>query len=116
MKVRYQADADLNEIIVTATVRRAPQIDFRTASAAGLRGLTDLEVLELAAQAGRLLVTHDQTTMPQQFAEFIAGQQSAGLLVVPQHLTVREVVDELILIWTVTEAEEWLNRICYLPL
>jgi hypothetical protein len=54
--------------------------------------------------------------MPQQFAEFIGGQQRTGLLVVPQHLTVREVADELILIWTVTEVEEWLNRICYLPL
>lgn len=62
MKVRYQADADLNEIIVTATVRHAPQIDSRTASAAGLRDLIDLEGLEIAAQAGRLLVTHDQTT------------------------------------------------------
>ena len=32
MKTRFQADADLNQIIVTATIRRVIDIDFRTAS------------------------------------------------------------------------------------
>jgi len=32
MKVRFQADADLNQIIVAASLRRAPEVDFRTAS------------------------------------------------------------------------------------
>lgn len=32
MKVRYQADADLNEDIVTGIQRRAPEIDFQTAA------------------------------------------------------------------------------------
>ncbi len=41
MKVRFQADADLNQIIVSATVRRVIDVDFRTASAAGLAGLSD---------------------------------------------------------------------------
>ena len=34
MKVRFQADADLNEIIVEALLRREPSIDFCTATAA----------------------------------------------------------------------------------
>lgn len=29
MKIRFQADADLNQIIVLATVRREPSIDFQ---------------------------------------------------------------------------------------
>jgi len=36
MKIRFQADADLNQIILLATVRREPSIDFQTAEAAGL--------------------------------------------------------------------------------
>jgi hypothetical protein len=36
MPIRFQADADLNQIIVSAVVRRAPAIDFRTATTAGL--------------------------------------------------------------------------------
>ena len=43
--VRFQADADLNQIIVAALVRRSPGVDFRTAEVAHLRGLDDREVL-----------------------------------------------------------------------
>jgi len=43
MPVRFQADADLNQIIVSAVLRREPAIDFRTATAARLAGLEDLE-------------------------------------------------------------------------
>lgn len=45
MRIRFQADADFNQIIVTAVVRRYPEIDFKTAAAAGLAGLRDAEVL-----------------------------------------------------------------------
>ena len=116
MKVQFQADADLNEILVKATIRREPGIDFQTASAAGLGGLNDKDVLALAARSGRLLVTHDRRTMPKHFAEFIAMQSSAGVLIVPQKLSVMQVVEDLILIWAVTDATEWTNRIYSLPL
>jgi hypothetical protein len=115
MRVRFQADADLNQIIVAASLRRAPEVDFRTASVAGLERLNDLEVLAVAAREGRVLVTHDSKTMPRHFAEFVASHTSAGVIVVPQHLAVSAVVDDLLLIWAATEAEEWANRICYLP-
>ena len=47
-----------------------PGIDFRTATAAGLAGVDDAAVLAIAAQDQRILVTHDQTTMPTHFGEF----------------------------------------------
>jgi hypothetical protein len=68
MRVRFQADADLNQIILVATVRQEPSIDFQTAPAAGLASLSDREVLAVAARAGRVLVTHDQRTMPRHFS------------------------------------------------
>jgi len=116
MKIRFQADADLNEVLVKATLRREPGIDFQTAQAAGLRGLNDRDVLTLAARTGRLLATHDRKTMPKHFAEFIATETSAGVLIIPQNLPVTRVVEELILIWAASEAEEWRNRIFSLPL
>jgi len=45
VKIRFQADADLNEDIVKGVLRREPGIDFRTAGAADFRHLSDLEVL-----------------------------------------------------------------------
>jgi hypothetical protein len=50
------------------------------------------------------------------FAEFIAREASPGLLVIPQSLSVAAAVADLILIWSVTEAEEWINRMSILPL
>ena len=116
MDVRFQADADLNHVIVKATLRREPRIDFRTAHAAGLSGLHDRDVLALAAQAGSLLITHDRKTMPRHFAEFIQQKTSSGLIVIPQKLPIRIAVDDLLLIWEASEAEEWMNRIQSLPL
>lgn len=116
MKVRFQADADLNQVILLATLRQEPAVDFQTATAAGLARLKDRAVLALSARDGRLLVTHDHRTMPRHFAEFIAQGTSPGLLVVPQRLSVASVVEELMLIWLATEAEEWTNRVSFLPL
>ena len=99
-----------------ATLRREPGIDFQTAQAAGLSGLNDRDVLALAARSGRLLATHDRRTMPKHFAEFIATETSAGVLIIPQKLLVTQVIEELILIWAASEAEEWRNRIYMLPL
>lgn len=116
MKIRFQADADLNQIIVQATLRREPSLDFQSARTAGLASRHDRDVLKLAAEDGRLLLTHDQKTMPAHFADFIMTSTSPGLLVIPQHLAVASVVDELQIIWSLTEAEEWINRISFLPL
>lgn len=116
MRVRFQADADLNQIILLATVRHEPTIDFQTALAAGLGGLSDEEVLAMAAREERVLVTHDRKTMPRYFSEFIKTETSPGLIVIPQYLSVASAVEELLLIWSATEAEDWINRICFLPL
>jgi Domain of unknown function (DUF5615) len=116
MPVRFQADADFNQIIVAAVIRRTPEIDFRTAMAAGLAGVDDAAVLAIAAQDERILVTHDQTTMPTHFGVFTRSKTSPGLIVVPQSLAIREAADSLILIWAATEPEEWTNRIAYLPI
>jgi hypothetical protein len=46
-------------MIVTALVRRELSVDFHTATAAGLAGLRDPHMLERAATAGHVLVSHD---------------------------------------------------------
>ena len=60
MKIRFQADEDLNEDIVSGVLRRVPEIDFQTSSEANLESLGDLEVLASAAREHRVLVTHDR--------------------------------------------------------
>ena len=116
MKLKFQADADLNEDIVTGVLRRIPEIDFQTAAEAGLEGVPDENVLEIAARQSRILITHDRKTMPKHFAAFIESQTSAGVLIVSQRLEVGQVIDEIILIWLASEAEEYVDSIRQLPI
>ncbi len=82
---------------------------------AGLEGKTDQQVLEIAAQNGRILVTHDRKTMPAEFGEFIVSKTSSGVLILSQKLSVNEAIEALILIWEASTAEEWVNQIMSIP-
>lgn len=115
MKVKFQADADLNEDIVTGVLRRMPEIDFQTATEAGLEGVRDEDVLTIASAENRILVTHDRKTMPGHFAEFVQKRKCPGVFIVSKKLEISLVVDELILIWAASEAEEYINSIPPLP-
>ena len=44
-------------------LRRRPEIDIVTVQDAGLSGIDDPSLLEWAAREGRILLTHDMTTM-----------------------------------------------------
>lgn len=116
MTIRYQADADLNQTIVKGVLWREPRIDFQTAFAAGLEGVKDPEVLAIAAQQRRILISHDRRTMPLEFATFIASSQSSGVIIVSRRLSIEAVIEELLLIWAASSVEEWVNRIAKLPL
>jgi len=116
VKVRFQADADLNQIIVKATLRLEPAIDFQTPQVAGLASLEDSAVLRLAAEQGRVLVTHDRRTMPKHFGQFISAQNSPGIIIVSQRLPVSQVAEELLLVWLASEPKDWENKIRSLPL
>ena len=116
MIIKFQADNDLKRAIVNGVKRRQPAIDFQTAEEAQLDGLPDEEVLAFAASERRVLVSHDHRTMPVHFANFIATQESAGVILIEQRLTLREAIDELLMIWEASIAEEWINRLEFIPL
>ena len=79
--------------------------------------MNDPQVLALAAERQRVLVSHDAGTMPAHFRAFRnAGKYSSGVFLVPQSLDVGTAIDELLLIWLASEASEWENRLAWLPL
>lgn len=116
MKVTFLADADLNNDVVTGVVRRIPEVDFRSAVTASLRRLTDMEVLAVAASEGRIVVSHDRKTMPRAFAEFVATRTSPGVFIISQKEPLLEAIEALLLVWAVSDSQDWVNRICTLPL
>jgi hypothetical protein len=115
VKLRFQADADLNEDIVKGVLRREPGIDFQTATLAGLRGLSDIEVLTFAAEEGRILVSHDRKTMPQAFGKFIQSRTSPGLFLISQKTDLLIAIDGVLFAWIASDHEEWMNRMVAIP-
>ena len=116
MRARFQADADLDARIIRGLKRRQPEVDFQTAEVAGLRGLADQDVLRIAADSNRILVTHDRRTMPGHFERFVASRTSPGVIVIPKDVSIGIVVEELALIGAASQAEEWHNRLVWVPL
>ncbi|MBC6453985.1 MAG: hypothetical protein GDA43_12915 [Hormoscilla sp. SP5CHS1] len=72
--------------------------------------------MALAAKQERILVTPDRKTIPTEFARFIVKYRSSGVIVVSEKLAVEIVLEELVLIWSASSAEEWIDRIALLPL
>ena len=107
MTVRFVADADLNQKIVSATVRLEPVLDFLAANDAGLLGLPDPEVLAVAAELDRILISHDMKTMPRHFSDFISHTRSPGVILIQQRMPIADAVENLILIWAASDASEW---------
>ena len=91
-------------------------MDFLSANEAELEGVFDPEVLAIAAGQNRILVSHDMQTMPRHFGEFLmTGRTWPGVFLVNQYEAIGVIVDELVLIWGASDAEEWENRIVKLP-
>jgi hypothetical protein len=116
LSIRFQADADLNFDIVRAVRQREPTIDFASAQDAGFRGLSDPEILERAATANRVLVSHDRRTMLNHFRHYITARKpSPGLLIVSQNAPIEPVVEAIILLWAVLDYSELRDQVYHLP-
>jgi len=112
---RFLADADFNQKIVLGIRRREPSVDFLNALDGGVIGLPDPEVIGVAAQSGWILVSHDRKTMPGHFARFREARSSAGIIIVSQDLDIGAAIEDLLLIWAATDAEEWRDHLGFVP-
>ena len=71
MRPRFQADADFNHKVILGLRRRNAGIDFQDARTGAVIGVPDMKVLSIAAELGRILVSHDRRTMPAHFAAIL---------------------------------------------
>jgi hypothetical protein len=81
--------------------------------------MRDTEVLAMAAAQNRVLVSHDVDTMLGHmlghFRTFTtAGNESSGVFLVPQTLSIGTAIDELLLVWLASEGPEWMNLLVWL--
>ena len=84
--LQFAADENFNNDIVRGLLRRQPELDLIRIQEAGLSGATDGVGLEWAAAEGRLLLTHDVTTITRYTYERVAaGQRLPGVVEVTLH-------------------------------
>jgi len=116
VRLRFLADANFNQKIVAGLLLREPLIDFALPQEMIPERMKDPDVLDLARVSGRVVVSHDVTTMPGWFDLCVEERSCAGLILVPEKVPLRDVIEDLLLVWHLTEAEEWINRMEWLPL
>jgi len=114
---KFLADHDLNEQIVVGVLRRAPTAEFRRVRELGFAARNDAFLLDYAAGQALIIVSHDVNTMPAAAYERVAaGRTVAGLIMVQQTFPVGPIIDQLLMIWSATDQEEWTNQVVFLPM
>ena len=111
------ADENFNGNIVRGLFRRQPTLDLVRLQDVGLSGADDPAVLAWAAQEGRVLLTHDVSTMTQYAYERIqAGQPMPGVFEISRSMPIGRAIEEILLLAECSLEEEWEGQVRYLPL
>jgi hypothetical protein len=115
--LRVITDEDFNRTILNGLLRRNSALDVIRVQDIVPLGTGDPELLELAALEGRILLTHDVTTMTNHLYERIRlGKSSPGILVVTQTAPIGRVIEDLLLVIECSFEEELMDRVIYVPL
>jgi predicted nuclease of predicted toxin-antitoxin system len=113
--VRFYMDENVPGAITRGLLRRS--VDVITAQEDGYDNTPDPEVLDRATELDRVLFTHDDDLLVEAHLRQEQGIAFAGVIYVHQHnITIGQCIDDLELIAKYTEADEYRDRVQYLPL
>src|SRR5258708_35990205 len=108
--IRFVADENFNGAIVRGLLRR--NVDVVRVQDVGLRAQPDLQVLEWAAESGRVVLTHDVATLIGSAYELIrSGRPMLGVIASAQSLAIGAAIDDLELVAICSDVEDWQDRI-----
>lgn len=115
--IRFLIDEDLDNDIVRGVLRRLRTVDMVRVQDVGLSGRHDAEVLEWAAGEGRVVLTHDVSTMKAHaFARVAQGLAMPGVFAVSQSLPIGQAIEAIVLIAECSLEGEWEGQVRHLPL
>ena len=91
--LRLTADENFNNDIVRGLRRRKPEIKIVRIQDVGLSGVDDPSLLEWCAREGRILLTHDVSTMTHHAYERVrAGLSMPGVFEVSRRIAVGDAI------------------------
>lgn len=115
--LRLLIDQDFDQDILRGLLRRVPDLDAVTAYEVEMSEAEDPALLAWAAEAGRVIVTHDRRTMPAHAARRLAaGNDFSGVIVVSRRIPLSTAIDQLEITVMCSEPDEWQNLIRHIPL
>jgi len=115
--LRLAADENLNNDIIRGLLRRQPDLDIVRVQDTEVSGADDPTVLEWAAQEGRVLLTHDVSTITKHAYERVrAGQPMPGVFEVSRTVPIGQAIEDLLLLAECSFDDEWEGQVRYLPL
>jgi hypothetical protein len=115
--LRFLADEDFDNDIVRGMLRRLPNLDIIRGQDVGLSGALDPVVLEWAAREGRVLLTHDVSTMTAHaYARVSSDFPMPGVFAVSQLAPIGQVIEDLLLLAECSLPGEWEGQVRYVPL
>ena len=111
------ADENFNNNIVRGLFRRNPQLDIVRIQDVGLSGADDPMILEWAAEEGRVLLTHDVSTITHYaYERVMAGKWMPGVFEVSRNVPVAVAIEDILLLAECSLDDEWKGQVRYLPL
>ncbi len=115
--MKFVCDENFDNRILRGLLHLNPDLDVVRVQDLAIAGQDDLTVLAWAEQHKRILLTHDQRTMPPfAYQRLSAGQMIAGLIIVKDSLPIKLVIEEILIIAECSSADEWMNQVRFLPL
>jgi hypothetical protein len=115
--LRFLTDEDFDNDITRGLLQRLPDLDLVRIQDIGLRGAQDPDILERAAKEGRILLTHDASTMkPYAYFRVANGLSMPGVFVVSQVKPLRVIIEHLVLLAECSLDGEWEGRVRHVPL
>jgi hypothetical protein len=114
--MKFLVDENFDNTIVRGLLRRKSGLDVVRVQDVGLAGADDPAVLEWAAQAGRILLTHDVATITRYAYERLADSlRMSGVIEVAWDTPIGKIIDDLLLIEDCGVEGEFEGQIVYLP-
>jgi hypothetical protein len=115
--LRFAADENFNNDIVRGLFRRNRDLDIIRVQDAGLSGASDPTILQWFAEQGRILLTHDVSTITKYaYERVVTNQPMPGVFEVNRTLSQGAVIDDILLLAEYSTEREWEGQIHYLPL
>ncbi|MCC7207897.1 MAG: DUF5615 family PIN-like protein [Anaerolineae bacterium] len=115
--VRLLADENFNNAVLKGLRAALPDVDVIRVQDTAMYQAPDPDVLEWAAQEGRIVLTHDVDTMVGfAYDRVRAGLTMLGVIEVATRLSVGDAVEHLAIMLDASMPDDFVSQVKYVPI